>query len=281
MASMLMRSARARGWVVLAGLLILGVAILFGLVVFVWSVLAGTGPDSRASGRTAAAPNIVASALPSPPASNSSSAEVALKSAKNALAAKPMLQIAPADALPQPIAASSAGTPVTLPKATDTTELIPTGYPHTPAGAVAQLAAIDSLALKDLNPSNPRQAYDWAIMPGAVPFAQWTPQVGASAILTAAGAPHGSAQLTSTWTLTHAQIKGVLDDGNFVVACVLGEFDASYRSTVRAGVGDCQRMVWHGGRWWIGPGTQPAFAPSTWPGSASCVRAGWQEVGNA
>jgi hypothetical protein len=170
---------------------------------------------------------------------------------------------------------------VTLPKATDTTGLIPTGYPHTPQGAVAQLAAIDALALKDLNPLNPRQAYDWAVMPGAVPFAQWTPQVGASAILTAAGAPHGSTQLTSTWTLTHAQIKGVLDDGNFVVACVLGEFDANYRSTVRAGVGDCQRMVWHGDRWRIGPGAQPAFAPSTWPGSAECVRAGWREVGNA
>jgi hypothetical protein len=277
----LMKSARARGWVVLAGLLIIGVAILWGLLIFVWSVLAGTGPDSRASSRTAVAPKVIASAPPSPSTSTSSSAEVALKAAKNALAAKPMLQIAPADALPQPIATLTAGTPVTLPKATDTTGLIPTGYPRTPQGAVAQLAAIDALALKDLNPSNPRQAYDWAVMPGAVPFAQWTPQVGASAILTAAGAPHGSTQLTSTWTLTHAQIKGVLDDGNFVVACVLGEFDANYRSTVRAGVGDCQRMVWHGDRWRIGPGAQPAFAPSTWPGSAECVRAGWREVRNA
>ncbi|HEY8652055.1 MAG TPA: hypothetical protein VIL87_03020 [Dermatophilaceae bacterium] len=281
MAITLMRSARARGWVALAGLLVVGVAILWGLVIFVWSVLAGTGPDSRASGRTAVTPNIIASASPSPSTSTSASAEVALKAAKNALAAKPMLQIAPADALPQPIAASTAGTPLTLPKATDTTGLIPTGYPHTPQGAVAQLAAIDALAMKDLNPSNPRKAYDWAVMPGAVPFAQWTPQVGASAILTSAGAPDGSTQLTSTWTLTHAQIKGVLDDGNFVVACVLGEFDANYRSTVRAGIGDCQRMVWQGGRWWIGPGEQPAFAPSTWPGSADCVRAGWREARNA
>jgi len=28
---------------------ILGVTILWGLLIFVWSVLAGTGPDSRAS----------------------------------------------------------------------------------------------------------------------------------------------------------------------------------------------------------------------------------------
>src|SRR5665647_3505664 len=151
----LMRSASAKGWVVLAGLLIIGVAILWGLLIFVWSVLAGTGPDSRASSRTPVTPKIIASAPPSPSTSTSASAEVALKSAKNALASKPMLQIAPADALPQPIATSTAGTPVTLPKATDTTGLIPTGYPHTPQGAVAQLAAIDALALRDLNPSNP------------------------------------------------------------------------------------------------------------------------------
>ena len=60
----LMRSARAKGWVVLAGLLVVGVAILWGLVIFVWSVLAGTGPDSRAGGRTAVTPNIIASASP-------------------------------------------------------------------------------------------------------------------------------------------------------------------------------------------------------------------------
>jgi len=282
MPNMLMRSARARGWVVLTGLLVLGVAILWGLVIFVWSVLAGTGPGSGASGRPAVSPSIAASPPPSsPPRSPSLSAEAALEFAKNALAARAMLPVAPAAALPQPIAASSAGARVTLPAPTDTTGLVPTGYPRTPQGAVAQLAAIDALALKDLNPASPRQAYDWAAMPGAVPFEQWTPQVGVSTILTSAGAPRGSSELTSTWTVTHAQIKGVLDGGNFVVACVLGQLDASYRSSVRAGVGDCQRMVWQQGRWRIGPGAQPAFAPSTWPGSADCVRAGWREVGNA
>jgi hypothetical protein len=171
--------------------------------------------------------------------------------------------------------------PLILPAATNATGLVPTGYPRTPQGAVAQLGAIDALAFNDLNPAGPSQAYDWAALPGAVSLQAWTPQVGVSAILGAAGTPDGSGELTSTWTLTHAQVKGVLDDGNFVVACVLGEFDANYRSTVRAGIGDCQRMVWQAGRWWIGPGAQPAFAPSTWPGSADCVRAGWREVANA
>ena len=281
MASMLIRSARARGWVVLAGLLVLAVAILWGLVIFVWSVLAGTGTGAGSGGRPGVSPAITASASPSVSSAPSGSAEGALEASKEALAGRAMLQIAPADALPQLIAASRPNAPLTLPKATDTTELVATGYPRTPEGAVAQLAAIDALAFKDLNPANPKAAYDWAAMAAAVPFEAWTPQVGVSAVLTAAGAPRGSTELTSTWTLTHAQIKGVLDDGNFVVACVLGEFDANYRASVRAGVGDCQRMLWQQGRWWIGPGAQPAFAPSTWPGSAQCVRAGWREVANA
>ena len=281
MPTMLLRSGRARGWVVLAGILILAVAILWGLVIFVWSVLAGTGPDAGGDGRPSSLPGIIAPSRPVLTPSSSSSTEAALKSAENALAARPMLQVAPADALPQPIGGPPTAAPLTLPGPTNTTGLIPTGYPRTPAGAGAQLAAIDAFALKDLNPSNPSQAHDWASLPGAVSFEEWTPQVGVSAILTAAGTPQGSTELTSTWTLTHAQVKGVLDDGNFVVACVLGEFDANYRSTVRAGVGDCQRMVWHGGRWWIGPGEQPAFAPSTWPGSVDCVRANWREVHNA
>jgi len=288
MTTMLMKSARARGWVVLTGLLILAVAILWGLVIFVWSLLAGTGPDKAVSGsRAAVPPRIISSPSPSPSATPTLAGEAGLRDAEDALAAKPMMLVAPAAALPQLIASSTATAsatslpPLTLPAPTITTELIPTGYPRTPLGAVAQLAAIDALALKDLNLVNPRAAYDWAALPGSVPFEAWTPQVGVSAVLTSAGTPKGATELTSTWTLTHAQVKGVLDEGNFVVACVLGQFDATYRATVRAGLGDCQRMVWHQDRWRIGPGAQPAFAPSTWPGSAQCVLAGWQEVPNA
>ena len=282
MAAMLMKSGRTRGWVVLTGLLILAIAILWGLVIFVWSLLAGTGPG-RASGSHASVPHsIISSSAPSSSASSPPSPESALESAENALAAEPMMQVAPAAALPQLIASSTSTSPqLTLPPPTIRTGLVPTGYPRTAEGAVAQLAAIDALALKDLNPVNPRAAYGWAALPGAVPFEQWTPQVGVSAVLTAAGTPTGATGLTSSWALTHAQVKGVLDNGNFVVACVLGEFDASYRASVRAGLGDCQRMVWHQDRWRIGPGAQPAFAPSTWPGSAECVRAGWREVPNA
>jgi hypothetical protein len=65
------------------------------------------------------------------------------------------------------------------------------------------------------------------------------------------------------------------------VACVLGEWQVTYRDTSRAGAGDCQRLVWTDGRWWIGDGDQAAYAPSAWPGSADAVRAGWRALTDA
>jgi hypothetical protein len=99
--------------------------------------------------------------------------------------------------------------------------------------------------------------------------------------LKGAGLTDSTAGLQVSYTVTDAQVKGVLDDGNFVVACVNGELDANYRNSARIGVGDCQRMVWSAGRWRIGPGEQPAWAPNAWPGSADSVRAGWQAVNHA
>ena len=88
--------------------------------------------------------------------------------------------------------------------------------------------------------------------------------------------------MTGSWTLTHAQVKGVLDDGDFVVACVLGELAASYHTVDRVGAADCQRMLWQDGRWWIGPGSptgvpaldvagQPGLCPRRLDRGASCL----------
>jgi hypothetical protein len=35
-------------------------------------------------------------------------------------------------------------------------------------------------------------------------------------------------------------------------------------------------MQWHAGRWMVAPGTPPARAPSTWPGSDLSIKAGWR-----
>ena len=38
----------------------------------------------------------------------------------------------------------------------------------------------------------------------------------------------------------------------------------------------CRWESWHDGRWQLAPGTAPAKAPSTWPGSDLALQAGWR-----
>ena len=72
-------------------------------------------------------------------------------------------------------------------------------------------------------------------------------------------------------------IKGTVGD-DFVVPCI----DFIITATIAGGqpqqvaAADCQRMVWHEGRWMIGPGDEPAPAPSLWPGSQASFDAGYQ-----
>jgi hypothetical protein len=276
MKTMLLRSARAKAWLTVSALLVLALSLLWGLLIFAWSLTTGTGTGSHAP----ATPTITSTGA-TPSATTGASRHNVTKAAQDELAARPMASVPASAASPQPIAAAPTAAPLEIPMPTDRTAELPTGFPRTSEGAVAQLAAINTAAFRDLNPATAAEVHRRATLPGAVPLEQWTPNVGITAIMRAIGAPHGSPDVTATWTLTHAHIKGVLNEGDFVLACVLGELDASYRATGRAGVGDCQRMVWRSGRWYIGPGTQPAFAPSTWPGSHDCVRAGWQEARRA
>lgn len=261
----------ARAWLALALIAALSLALLAGLL---YSVFAALSRDTSSPVAPSARQSVDAPA--GGPAARSNTGV----DQRDELAARPMLQLAPSAARPQPLVAATAGPPISLPGATSTSDLVATGYPRTPEGALAQLAAIDALALHDLDPVQLRRVHDWATLPGAVPLTEWTPFVAASAALNAADVPDGAADLSSAFTPVAGQIKGVVAD-DFVVACVLGEWSVAYRATSRAGAADCQRMVWSGRRWWIGPGEQPAYAPSAWPGSADAVRAGWRELADA
>lgn len=256
----------------IAAAIVLG--LLAGLIYAVATAISGSPKASRA-------PSVPTASAPPPPVSPTTGSGTALTRAEDALASRTMLALAPSAAEPQPLVSASAGPAIPLPRATIHDQLVPTGFPRTATGAVAQLAAIDTVAWRDTNPVQARDVYTWAAMAGAVPLANWTPYVGVVSLLNNAGIPNGAATLQTTFTPTHAQIKGVLAGGDFVVACVLGEFDGTYRTSTKVGVGDCQRMVWSGGRWRIGPGRQPAYAPSAWPGSADCVRAGWRVIADA
>jgi hypothetical protein len=72
-------------------------------------------------------------------------------------------------------------------------------------------------------------------------------------------------------------IKGTVG-AEFAVVCVDFEFTVTVEQTSRIAIADCQRMAWAGDRWMIGPGAEPAPAPSVWPGTDAAVGVGWRDL---
>jgi len=159
---------------------------------------------------------------------------------------------------------------------------VTTGFPHTAEGALAQLAALDSTALTS---ASVRVAQDviakWAATGGPTPE-NWSGVKGVAALLESAGLPSDAQNsITIGAEPKMGFIKGTVGD-DFVVPCV----DFIITATMASGqpqqvaASDCQRMVWteagDGGRWVIGPGEEPAEAPSLWPGSQASFDAGYQ-----
>lgn len=255
------RRRLALGWAALASLL-LAAALVVGLV------MAFDGPAPSAGG---AVPTVSPTALQPPAALTDQQRE-------DQLAAAPMVSLMAAAANPHALLPKSNVDPLAVPASTGIRGLVPTGFPRTPAGAIAQLAAIDQTALAGMNPSQVQQVYrNWAVL-GADPFDLWSVQQFVQQTLNASGIPNGSSQLQATYTVTEAQVKGMVGD-DFVLACVNGEFDAALLdNSVRVGAADCARMVWTDARWQIGAGTQPTTPPNAWPGTAEAAQAGWRPL---
>lgn len=229
----------------------LGLALIYGL----------RGPDSAAAANTAA---------PKPVAIGSGPAY------RDQLAAQPMLQVTPEDAragVPAPVAGPVIQVP---PSSGAGPEQVPSGFPHSPQGAIGQLAAIEQAVLQGMNI---RQLGDihtaWAL-PGAPTVQQWPLTQNVQAFLASAQMA-GTLDPTSTVVATPvaAQVKGV-DGPDWVLACVLVQVRATISQSAQMGYGYCERMTWHGDRWMIAPGQPPAPAPSTWPGTELSARAGWR-----
>ena len=159
---------------------------------------------------------------------------------------------------------------------------VATGYPHTPQGALAQLAAIDSTALSSASvPVAQDVITKWAAPGGPTPET-WSGVQGVATLLGSAGLS-ADAQNSITISVEPKMgfIKGTVGP-DFVVPCL----DLIITATLpgaqpqQVAAADCQRMVWqgdsNGGRWVIGPGDEPAPAPSLWPGSQASFDAGYQ-----
>jgi hypothetical protein len=249
--------ARRRLLAVLAAVIATAAVLLAGLVYALWLALASTGTGEAPAGGS--------------PGRRSNRAAV-----RDRIAAEPMLRVTPADS--QPMApAAVAGPTIQVPPSTRTGPVsVPSGFPHTPAGAVGQLAAIEVAVLQGMSiPLADRVYAGWA-MPGGVGAAEWEMTRNVQAFLGTAGMGQQKDPTTAVVaTPAAAQVKGV-DGPDWVLACVLLEVRAVISVDARMGYGYCERMQWQQDRWMIGPGRPPARAPSTWPGSELSSRAAWR-----
>lgn len=153
---------------------------------------------------------------------------------------------------------------------------IQSGFPHTPEGAVGQLAQIDLAVLQAMSLPTAHEVYRAWALPGGIGPDQWWITQSVAAFLTSTSM--GEVMDAGTWVEAEpasALIKGV-DGRDWVVACVLFKVTATYRQEAQIGFGHCERMQWVGGRWMIAPGLPPAPAPSTWPGTDLANQAGWR-----
>lgn len=252
---------RRRLLVTLAGVLSAVVLLIVGLV---YAVVWGIGSATAGDDRPATGPVRV----------GGDTAE----QRRDAIAAAPMAAVAGSAAM-SGTPALGAGASIIVPAATTVGPAeVPTGFPRTPQGAVAQLAAIDTTVLTGMSIPHTRAAHEAWALPGAPPVAQWVMTSNVQAFLAASGSPSLDAASVVTATPVAAQVKGTAGE-HWTVACVLLDVRAMITASARIGYGHCERMQWsggeQGGRWMIGPGAQPARAPSTWPGSQAAVDAGW------
>lgn len=196
---------------------------------------------------------------------------------RDAIAAQPMASTAPSAAFhadPSLTQAATIQVPAAL--AGRGAAGVATGFPRTPEGAVGQLGAIEQAVIEAMDLDYTRQVHQQWVMPGGPMFEQWS-QTSAVRSFLASGSQGGQAKDVTTVVTAQpvaAQIKGA-DGPDWVLACVLLDVRVAIKTDARAGYGVCARMQWVGDRWLIGPGAEPAQAPSTWPGSQSAVDSGW------
>lgn len=216
---------------------------------------------------------------PTPPAPATPIAigEVRGDAYRDQLAAQPMLQV-PAAAASTPNVSNELAPTLLVPVADALGPAgVPTGFPHTPEGAIAQLAAIEVTVVEAMSIPVAHGVHETWRLPGGTTASEWAMTRNVQVFLTTLG-DQGNAKDDSVLvsaTPAAGQVKGT-DGPDWVLACVLLDVRAAVATTARIGYGHCERMAWHDERWQIAPGTPPAKAPSTWPGSELALQAGWR-----
>jgi len=196
---------------------------------------------------------------------------------RDEMAAEPMLTVPESAAFPAETASETAPT-IKIPAGTGVNGpgFVMTGFPHTPEGAIGQLAQIDTAVLQSMSLQTAQEVYSTWALPGGVSAEDWWITASVRAFLTSTDMgevkdPSASVTLEPAAAL----VKGT-DGPDWSVVCVLMKVTATYKQEAQIAFAHCERMQWVGGRWMVAPGAPPAPAPATWPGTALANQAGWR-----
>ncbi|MHA3700738.1 hypothetical protein ACXR2U_01020 [Jatrophihabitans sp. YIM 134969] len=183
---------------------------------------------------------------------------------------------------PGPVSVADPGSPIDLPPATGAGGAgVPTGFPHSVEGALAQLAAIDQTALQSGTLQGARDVIAAWALPGGPTTTTWSAVRAMAEFLDAAGlSGGGTQQLAIVVSPLMGLVKGAVGT-DFVVPCVDFEIDVTLQQTTRGAAADCQRMVWTGDRWMVGSGAEPATPPSVWPDTDLAITVGYRDLRHA
>ncbi len=255
---------RSRLLGILAAAAVVAALLLGGLVYAVYLALAGIGDDAIAS------PQVVTGEI-----DRSTVAQGA--SHRDEIAAEPMLTVPESAAFPA-AAASQKAPSIKIPAGTGATGpgFVMTGFPHTPEGAIGQLAQIDLAVLQSMSLQTAHEVYNTWALPGGVSAEDWWITASVEAFLTSTEMGEVKDPSASVTLEPGAALVKGTDGPDWATVCVLMRVTATYKQEAQIAFAHCERMQWVGGRWMVAPGAPPAPAPATWSGTPLALEAGWR-----
>ncbi len=269
--------SRTRLLAALGLLLVLALAVLAGAGMWLWFRLHPPA-EHGLTGSVGTSTSLTAPSGPAVVASPEPGRTASAEAYRDEVAVAPMAA-APASAAQPSVLSSRDPGVIELPASSDTGPAgIPSGFPHTSAGAVAQLAAVDTDVLNTATLDRARQVIDQWAAPGGPTGSSWSAVKALAGFQSAAGLSGGAHPELAVRATPMMGLVKAIDGPDWAVVCIDFEVDATLKQTARVAVADCQRMVWDGGRWLLGPGPEPAPAPSIWPGTDAAIDAGYRNL---
>lgn len=253
-------------------LLILALALLGGVGGWVWLRLHPQAQPTHSAASATSGPAASAGTDRADPAGATVSAR------RDALAAAPMPTAGPSAAKPAVLSVRDPGT-IQLPPSTSTGPVgIPAGFPHASEGALAQLVAIDTDVLTTATLDRARAVIGSWAAPGGPTGGSWSAVKALASFHSAAGLAGGPNPALAIRATAMMGLIKASDGPDWALVCVDLQVDATLAQTARVAVADCQRMAWDADRWVIGPGPEPAPAPSIWPGTDAAIDARYRTL---